>query len=134
MVILITKWYELAYKLLVISRNIHGSSLPPYLSTLHDNDLTIALMKAQWLERRAEQRLINKHLKWIHIEKELYNHIGSQAGWRLHAADVNVGVAYAVQHLSGVMGRVVGCMKLDALDDSDISASTTSDVGPETET
>jgi len=91
-------------------------------------------MKAQRLERRAEQRLINKRLKRIRIEKELYNRIGSQAGRRLHAADVNVGVAYAVRHLAGVMGGVVECMELDALDDSDISASTTSDVDPETDT
>ena len=91
-------------------------------------------MKAQQLEHWAEQRLINKHLKQIHIEKELYNCIGSQAGRRLYATNVNVGIAYAVWHLAGVMGGVVECMELDALDDSDISASTTSDVDPETDT
>lgn len=67
-------------------------------------------------------------------QKELYNHIGSQAGQRLHAADVNIGIAYAVWLLVGVMGGVVECMELDALDDSNISASTTSDVDPETDT
>ena len=85
-------------------------------------------MKAQRLERRAEQRLINKCLKRIRIEKELYHRIGREARQRVHTADVNVGVAYTLRHLARVKNGVVECMELDALDDSDISASTTSDV------
>ena len=91
-------------------------------------------MKAQRLERRAEQRLINKRLKRIRIEKELYHRIGGQARRRLHAADVNVGTAYALRHLARVKARAVESMQLNTLDDSDISASTASSVVLETET
>ena len=129
--ILITKRYELAHKLLIISQytqQLHNPPLPLYLSTVHDNDLTIALMKAQRLERRAEQCLVNKHLKRICIEKELYHRIGSQAGRRLHAANVNIGVAYSIRQLAGATDGIVECMKLDGLDDSDISASSISSV------
>ena len=89
-------------------------------------------MKAQRLERQAEQCLINKRLKRIRIETELYNRIGDQAGRRLHAADVNLGAAYALRHSARIKARVVECIQLNALDDSDISASTTSGVDLET--
>ncbi|KIJ58334.1 hypothetical protein HYDPIDRAFT_33062 [Hydnomerulius pinastri MD-312] len=105
-------------------------SLPPCLYTPHDNDLTVALIKAQRVERRAEKRLIQKRLKRVKIERELYNNMDHETDQRLHAADVNVGIARALRRIAGVEVRGRGGRAdrdLDACSDTSAS-STTSDL------
>ncbi|KAL4072420.1 hypothetical protein V8B97DRAFT_1870604, partial [Scleroderma yunnanense] len=70
-------------------------SLPPCLFTFK-NDLGFALIKAQRLQWCAERCLVWRCLKWIKIEKQFYNSIDHEAGWRLHAADVNIGIACGI--------------------------------------
>ncbi|KIJ67325.1 hypothetical protein HYDPIDRAFT_108044 [Hydnomerulius pinastri MD-312] len=110
----------------------HNHSLPPYLYTPRHNDLAIALIKAQRLERRAEEQLIQQRLRRIKIEEELYSNMEQEMGQRCHAADVGVGIARALQRIAGVeMGRegisVDGSLGASAGSDTDAS-STASDL------
>jgi hypothetical protein len=76
--------------------------LPPFWETRHDSDLTIRLISAQQSERRAECRLIRRHLHRITIEQELYSRMDKHTAHRLHKADVGLGVAHGVLRSSGL--------------------------------
>ena len=76
--------------------------LLPFWGKHRDSDLTVALISAQHLERQAEHKLIQRRLRHINIEKELYSHMESQTYQRLHKADTSIGVAHGVMHVSGL--------------------------------
>ena len=59
------------------------------------------------MERRAEKRLLERRQKRIKVEKEFYDSLDNESGRRLHAADINVGIAHSIRRLAGVVaGRV----------------------------
>jgi hypothetical protein len=95
--------------------------LPPFWETTRDSDLTVRLISAQRSERQAESRLIQKRLKRVMIEHELYHHMDQHAGQRLQKADISVGVSRGVLRVSGLTS--------DTLDvaDSDVSSVHDSD-------
>ncbi|KAG1848813.1 hypothetical protein C8R48DRAFT_778750 [Suillus tomentosus] len=96
--------------------------IPPFWETTRDSDLTVRLISAQRSERRAESRLIQKRLKRVLIEHELYHHMDQHAGQRLQKADISVGVSRGVLRVSGLTS--------DTLDGagSDVSSAHESDV------
>jgi hypothetical protein len=96
--------------------------IPPFWETTRDSDLTVRLISAQRSERRAESRLIQKRLKRVLIEHELYHHMDQHAGRRLQKADISVGVSRGVLRVSGLTS--------DTLDGagSDVSSAHESDV------
>src|ERR1700712_2748620 len=67
--------------------------LPPFWETPRHSNLTIALINAQYSERRAENRLISKRLKRVKIEQELYGHMEEQTSHRVYKADNSIGIA-----------------------------------------
>ncbi|KAG1906803.1 uncharacterized protein F5891DRAFT_1182214 [Suillus fuscotomentosus] len=82
--------------------SVDALCLPPFWGTCHNSDLTVALISAKCSERRAEYKLIQKCLKRINIEKELYSLVEVQTHQRLHKADINVGVTHGVLCVSGL--------------------------------
>ncbi|KAG2055805.1 hypothetical protein BDR06DRAFT_1006644 [Suillus hirtellus] len=82
--------------------SVDALSLPPFWGTRRDSDLTVALISAKRSECRAEYKLIQKRLKRINIEKELYSLVEVQTHQRLHKADTNVGVTRGVLRVSGL--------------------------------
>ncbi|KAG0693480.1 hypothetical protein DFH29DRAFT_1007255 [Suillus ampliporus] len=82
--------------------SVDAFCLPPFWGMRHNSNLTVALISAQHLERQAEHKLIQRRLKCINIEKELYTHMEPQAYQRLHKADTSIGVARGVLRVSGL--------------------------------
>ncbi|OJA11897.1 hypothetical protein AZE42_07643 [Rhizopogon vesiculosus] len=66
--------------------------LPPFWETPRDSNLTVALIRAQRSERRAEARLIKHRLKRVKVELELYTHMEQQTNPRLHKVNNSVGI------------------------------------------
>ena len=59
------------------------------------------------MERCAEKHLLERRQKRIRVEKEFYDSLDDESGRRLHAADINVGIAHGIRRLAGVVaGRV----------------------------
>lgn len=75
--------------------------LPPYWETRRDSDLTIALISAQRLERRAECRLIRRRLKRAKIEQELYCQMDQHKSHKLRKADTAIGISRGALRMSG---------------------------------
>jgi hypothetical protein len=81
--------------------------LPPFWETSHDCDLTIAVIRAQYSERRAESRLIRKRLHRVKLEHELYVHMEHTTNHRLRKAGNGVGTSRGMLRACGLF-PVVG--------------------------
>jgi len=97
--------------------------LPPFWETHRDSDLTIALINAQYSERRAESRLIERRMKRIMIEQELYSHMAQKTSHRLDKANVSVGITCGVLRASGLapVGKTFDYAGSDVESDVDVS-------------
>ncbi|KAG2132157.1 uncharacterized protein EDB93DRAFT_1255342 [Suillus bovinus] len=82
--------------------SVDALCLPPFWGMHCDSDLTIALVSAKRSEHWAEYKLIQRHLRHINIEKELYSLVEIQTQQRLHKADTDIGVTHGVLHVSSL--------------------------------
>ncbi|KAG2119857.1 uncharacterized protein F5147DRAFT_647725 [Suillus discolor] len=100
--------------------------LPPFWETTCDSNLTVHLISAQCSEHQTESRLIQRHLKQIMIEHELYNLMDQHTCQRLRKADISVGVSCSVLRVSGLAGKTFDDVDSDTssmLDESDAEPS-----------
>jgi hypothetical protein len=93
--------------------------LPPFWETPRHCNLTVALIHAQYSERRAENQLIRKRLRRVKIEQELYGPMEEQTSHRLHKADNSIGIARGSLRSCGLF-PVVG--KTSDYADSDLES------------
>ncbi|KAG2051610.1 hypothetical protein BDR06DRAFT_1010329 [Suillus hirtellus] len=91
--------------------------LPPFWETSRDSNLTIALINAQRSEHRAESRLIQRRLKRVLIEQELYSHMEQHTNHRLRKADTSIGVSCGVFRACGLTpaGKIFDDVDSDVL-------------------
>ena len=55
------------------------------------------------MERQAERHLLQTRQKRAKIEKDFYDSIDNESGRRLHAADVDVGIAHGIRGVIAVV-------------------------------
>lgn len=86
------------------------------------------------MERQAERHLLQTRQKRAKIEKDFYDSIDDESGRRLHAADVNIGIARGIQRVVAVVGeRLKEYVHSDGEDNNEVpsmshSSDTDSDV------